>query len=489
MNLKLCKCGCGNPVKNEKNTYIVGHSNRSPEVKLKKIQKYIEKYGVDNPSKSNLIKNKKEETNLKKFGTKYAAQNEDVKKQVKEKWLEIYGVDNPAKTERVKRIISEKVKLSRENVREQTQKTFYKTILKRLYDEGKMGSMQPLFDYNDYHGRNYKYPFICKKCSTKSETNLRLSGDSLRCFTCNPKINTGGQSLIEKDICDFVKKFDFDIKEQDRTIINPMELDIVSEKYNIAIEIDGLYWHSEISGGKNKFYHILKRQNTINSGYKLIQIFEDEWIEKQRIVKSRIKNAFKQNLRKIYARKCEVRVVSTEIKSKFLKKYHIQGNDKSNIHLGLYYKNKLVSIMTFNPYRIALGRESKDNCYELTRFCSIFNFSIVGGASKLLNYFEKTYKPTEVLSYADKRWSDGNLYKNLGFNLEGSTQPNYWYIVKNQRKHRFAYRKSELEKLLKTFDSSLSEWDNMQLNGYDRIWDCGSFKFLKSYPTISESTI
>jgi hypothetical protein len=137
--------------------------------------------------------------------------------------------------------------------------------------------------------------------------------------------------------------------------------------------------------------------------------------------------------------------------------------------------------MTFNPYRIALGNTPKKNCYELTRLCSIFNFSIIGGASKLLKYFETNYKPSEILSYADKRWSEGNVYKLLGFDFIGTTQPNYWYIIKNQRKHRFAYRKSELSKLLKTFDNNLTEWENMQLNGYDRIWDCGHLKFIKFY--------
>jgi very-short-patch-repair endonuclease len=479
--IKNCACGCGEILKNPKNKYVVGHSNRDPEVKAKKEKAYLEKYGVTNPSKSKDIKTKKEETNLKKFGTKYAAQSIDVKNKLKEKWLEKYGVDNPSKLDHIKTLISEKVKATREEVREKSQKAFYKTILNRLKEEGKMGTLEPLFDIDDYQGRLLKYPFKCSVCSTVSETNLRLSSESLRCFTCNPKITTGGQSLLERDICDFVKILDPDIKEQNRDIISPLELDIVSEKYKLAIEIDGLYWHSEITGRKTKFYHSLKRKNTNNSGYKLIQIFEDEWVEKQKIVKSRIKNLFNKNLKKIYARKCVVKEISSEIKSKFLKKYHIQGNDKSNLHLGLFYKNRLVSVMTFNPYRVALGNKPKENCYELTRFCSNFNFSVIGGASKILKYFETKYKPKEIISYADKRWSDGNLYKVLGFNLVGETQPNYWYIIKNQRKHRFAYRKSELSKLLKTYDANLSEWQNMQLNGYDRIWDCGSFKFEKTY--------
>lgn len=481
MNQKFCKCGCGQILKNPKNKYIVGHSNKDPEVKAKKIEKYLLKYGVDNPSKLESVKTKKEETNFKKFGTKHAAQNEEVKNKLKQKWIENYGVDNPSKLDHVKKKISEKVKTTRESIREKTQKNFYKTILKRLYENGKMGTLEPLFDYNEYKGRLFKYPFRCKKCNTLVEKNLRIDYEPLRCFTCLPKIDTGGQSILEKEVSDYIKQLDPNSIEHDRTLINPLELDIVSHKYKIAIEVDGLYWHSENSGKKQKFYHFQKRKTTNSVGYRLIQIFEDEWVEKQKIVKSRLKNAFSKNTKKIYARKCIVKEIDTNIKSKFLKKYHIQGNDKSNIHLGLFYKNRLVSVMTFNSYRIALGNKPKNRCYELSRYCSIFNFNIVGGASKILSFFEKTYNPIEILSYADCRWSDGNLYKKLGFIFEGQTQPNYWYIVSNQRKHRFAYRKSELSKILKEFNPNLTEWENMQLNGYDRIWDSGSLKFVKNY--------
>jgi very-short-patch-repair endonuclease len=319
MEKKLCKCGCGIELKNIKNTYILGHSNRSPDVKLKKAQIFLNKYGVDNPSKLKEVKEKKEKTNLQKFGTKYASQNDDIKKEVKEKWIEKYGVDNPSKLPEIRKIISEKSKASREIVREKTQKSFYKTILKRLYEEGKMGTLEPMFDYNDYRGRLFKYPFKCKKCSTTFETNLRIAYEPLRCFTCSPKIDTGGQSILEKEICDYVKTLDYNIKEQNRTIISPLELDIVSETHKIAIEVDGLYWHSETSGNKNKFYHSTKKKLTNDAGYKLIQIFEDEWMEKQKTVKSRLKNLFNKNSRKIYARKCIVKKISSEIKSKFLK--------------------------------------------------------------------------------------------------------------------------------------------------------------------------
>ena len=40
--------------------------------------------------------------------------------------------------------------------------------------------------------------------------------------------------------------------------------------------------------------------------------------------------------------------------------------------------------------------------------------------------------------------------------------------------HRSSYQKHKLEKLLPIFESSMTEWENMQANGYDRIWDCGN---------------
>ena len=487
MSDKLCKCGCGEILKNPKNTYVVGHSNRDPEVKLKKAQNFLIKHGVDNPSKLESIKIKKEETNLVKFGTRYAAQNEYIKRDLKEMWLEKYGVDNPAKTDEIRKKISDGVKPSRPLIRDIVQKKNFETFYNKLKTTDRIINIEPMFDMAEYHGVDKKYPFKCKTCDSFFVSDID-DGKIPRCFICNPKIDTGGQSILEKEISDYIKTLDPDITEQNRNIIHPLELDIVSEHHKIAVEVDGLYWHSETTGRKGKFYHFQKRKTTNDVGYRLLQIFEDEWVEKERIVKSRLKNAFGKNSRKIFARKCVIKEISTECKSKFLKKYHIQGNDKSNIHLGLFYKNRMVSVMTFNPYRIALGNTPKNSSYELARFCSVFNFSVIGGASKLITYFEKTYNPVEILSYADCRWSDGNLYKNLGFTLTGQTQPNYWYIVRNQRKHRFAYRKSELSKLLKIFDPNLTEWENMQNNGYDRIWDSGSYKFLKIYSS-SGSTI
>ena len=164
--------------------------------------------------------------------------------------------------------------------------------------------------------------------------------------------------------------------------------------------------------------------------------------------------------------------------------YHIQGICQSSIQLGAYYNNNLVSVMTFGKQRRIMGfknnNNNNNNNYELLRFATSQN--VVGIGGKLLSYFIKNYDPKKIISYADKRWthSTNNVYEKIGFKKINNGTPNYWYIHKKnfqRRYHRFSFRKTELNKKLQTFDPTLTEWENMQLNGYDRIWDCGSLKY------------
>ncbi len=122
-----------------------------------------------------------------------------------------------------------------------------------------------------------------------------------------------------------------------------------------------------------------------------------------------------------------------------------------------------------------MGRNRKEGCYELLRFCNKLNTTVIGGASKLFKYFVRTYSPLEVISYADKRWSAGDIYKNMGFCLTGTTKPNYFYVVDNKRENRYKHRKSELVK--QGYDPNMSESEIMKSLGINKIYDCGNLKF------------
>jgi hypothetical protein len=210
-------------------------------------------------------------------------------------------------------------------------------------------------------------------------------------------------------------------------------------------------------------------------GYQLIHIFEDEWILQNKIVKARLKAILGLTKRSIYARKCEVKEIDNNIKNKFLEKYHIQGQDLSSTKLGLFYKNRLVAVMTFGKRRF----DDKEG-FELIRYCTMANFNIIGGAGKLLSYFRKMHPNTSIISYADKRWSTGNLYKQLGFTLLHESGLNYFYIHPSdplKRHNRISFQKHKLENILEDFDPLLSEAQNMVNNGYSRIYDCGNYVF------------
>jgi hypothetical protein len=154
--------------------------------------------------------------------------------------------------------------------------------------------------------------------------------------------------------------------------------------------------------------------------------------------------------------------------------HHIQGKDKSSIKLGLFYQNELVSVMTFGK-----SRYNKKYQYEMYRFCNKKEHQIVGGAGKLWMYFVRTFNPVSVVTYADRRYSNGKLYENLGFITVGVSSPNYFYFKKGTilLMSRIQFQKHKLKNMLKIFDSNMTEWENMQNNGYDRIWDCGNYVF------------
>jgi len=259
--------------------------------------------------------------------------------------------------------------------------------------------------------------------------------------------------------------------ENSKKIIPPYELDIYIPEKNFAIEYNGLYWHSE-QQGKDKDYHLKKLEMCLKKGIQLIQLFEDEWIFKKEIVEKRIKQLLNINdAPRIHARQCDIKIIDNNTKNDFLNSYHLQGQDISSIRLGAFYENELVSVMTFSRGSIAKGAKIQEGHWELNRFCSNYNFHVPGIASKFLSFFKRNYEWLRIYSYADRRWSQGNVYKVLGFVKEHCTKPNYWYIKNYQRIHRYGLRKRSDE------PRDIPEWVLRLKEGYNRIWDCGVIKF------------
>ncbi len=279
---------------------------------------------------------------------------------------------------------------------------------------------------------------------------------------------------IEQEIKDFITSMGLDIVINTRKIISPYELDIYIPNKSLAIEFNGLYWHSEKYKPNN--YHLIKTKLCEDKGIQLIHIFEDEWLFKKEIVKSRLTYLLGQTNIKLYGRNCIIKNVNQKDSEHFLIENHIQGNCRAIKRIGLYYNDELVSLMTFSNYRKIMGKQTKDNSFELLRFCNKLNTTVIGGADKLLKHFIKTFKPDEIISYADRRWSQGDLYEKLGFKKSHSSKPNYWYILNEKRVHRFNFRKDILVK--EGFDESKTEHEIMNSRNIYRIYDCGSHVFI-----------
>jgi len=323
----------------------------------------------------------------------------------------------------------------------------------------------------DYSSVNYvnAHTKIIIKCPTHGEFT-QLPYDHLSGHGCNKCASS--ISSYEVEINEFINSLDVSTITSSMSIIKPQQLDIFIPLHKIAIEFNGLYWHSDNFIDKN--YHLNKTKACEDIGIQLIHIFEDEWVNKKDVVKSRLRNLLGVTEYKIYGRKCSIKEITNNISRIFLDKNHLQGFTNSTVKLGLFHEEELVSVMLFNKPRIGIGQDYDG--YELTRFASKLNTSVIGGADKLLKYFVKNTKPKKIVSYADKRWSNGDLYEKLGFKLTHENKPNYWYVLGKTRKHRFNYRKNALKE--KGIDITNKTEHEIMLNlGIYRIYDCGTLSY------------
>lgn len=404
-------------------------------VKQKIKESNLQRYGVDNPAKSKEIYSRIKETNLKKYGVESVSQHRELREKVNKK-IQLDGYEKVSKN------------LAENSLRFNTTFEDYHGI----HQENCKNNIYNL--HCDVCGLDFDYKFNCSK-------NLKYA-----CPRCYPYY----RSTAEHELVAFIERY-YPVITNDRTVLNGThnpELDIYVPEKKVAIEFNGLYWHSERQG-KDRNYHLDKSKACYNKGIRLIHIFEDEWEMKQKIVKARLRNILGVTPYKIAARKCEVRTIDSRSATKFINKYHIQGSVNASINLGLFYKNRLVAVMTFSKSRF-----NKNYDYELLRYCTVFNFNIVGGAGKLFKFFTKVYNPGKIISYADRRWSWGNLYKALNFKELRPSMPSYYYVKNNIRYNRIKFQKHKLSKVLSEYSPDLTEAENMYNNGYERVWDCGN---------------
>lgn len=430
---------------------------------IKRKDRTVEKWGVNHTSMLPSVKEKQKETNLQKWGFVSPSLNPEVISKRKNTMIEKWGVEFSGQSNILL------------NKSLNTRFKKYKEHILKIYDKLNILDIP----------KEGTFIINCQKCGEDYEIKnelLRLRYfryDIEPCLNCNPlsSYKYGAQNEIYDFILNFIPNSD--IIRGDRKILDGKELDIYIPNINLAIEFNGLYWHSELY--KSKDYHIDKKIKCQEKGINLIHIWEDDWMFKKEIIKSRLLNKLKLNDKRIFGRKCDIREVSSKDAKIFNNNNHLQGNINSSYRIGLYFENELVSLMTFGKLRKSLGSKSKEGEWELYRFCNKIGTSVQGAFSKLLNHFEKNTKPSKVFTYANRDWScDENVYEKNGFKFDGYTDLNYWYFNGSlKRQHRFNFRKDKIIKI--GVDSKLTEKEIMRNLGWNIVWDCGSIKYSKIY--------
>ncbi|MCK9477617.1 MAG: hypothetical protein M0R46_17005 [Candidatus Muirbacterium halophilum] len=430
----------------------------------------LEKYGVDNVSKSKEIKEKKENTCKEKYGVKHHLQKNEILEKQKNTNLKKYGVDNVSKIDTVK---EKKISstLNNYNVKYFSQSNKWKNIIKEKCEKELKDKLE-LYGIINYKTNSDNTLLIsCKDHKyriTKKLLQERIERyNTIPCTMCNP-INSYSTSGKEIQLINFIKdNYNNEIIQNSRDIITPLELDIYLPNKNLAIEFNGLYWHSELYKDKN--YHKNKYIKCKENNIQLLHIFEDDWNHKQEIVKSMILNKLGKTPNKIYARKCDIKEIKgNKLVRKFLNENHIQGFVGSSIKIGLFYNDELLSLMTF--------KQNKNSIYELNRFCNKKYYNVVGSASKLFNYFINNKVFNKIITFSNNSYSNGKIYETLKFKEDVILKPDYSYILDNRRYHKFNFRKSKLEKL--GYDINKTEKETCLINNIYRIFDAGKVKWV-----------
>lgn len=485
---------------------------KNPEVVAKRKQTCLEKYGVENPASSVSVQEKMRNTSIERYGVPFAMQNEKIKNgvvdrnvekygvrstsqipEVKEKQkktlMERFGVDVPAKSsivlqkmkdtweerygddesEEAKAIVSKRKRSCFERYGFENSMECPELLekYKKTFSENHPGVTNP----NSLHLSEETLKIISTKetledyIASSPNKKVRYLANALKySYTCllNKIHEYGLYSLVdngsvaEDEITEILKGWGV-VCEKTRALISPYEIDIYCPDYKIGIEYNGNYWHS-VNCGKDKIYHQMKSLRAQEKGIFLYHIYEYEWEnpdKKQKII-NQLQNLFGKNNNIIYARKTEIREVSDiALKRSFLRDNHLQEEDKSSLAYGLFYNNRLVSLMTFCKPRF-----SRQFDWELSRYCSLSNTTVVGGASKLFHEFLRNNSGS-IVTYSDFGKTRGLLYEKLGFVFSHISRPNYVWLGREDIKTRYQV---QMEK----------ERETMEAKGYLQIFDAGN---------------
>jgi hypothetical protein len=453
--------------------------NASPDVKDKRANTMLSKYG-ENPWNHPDIENKKKKTSNEKYGVDYARQSEAYLSDLKDKWVLEHGSANFWCTadvnEKRKTTCLEKYGVEFASKTESVVQKRQQTCLDRYGSLSYLGSTDcrqlalATRRSSDAYDRLNDVDWLEEHKdlpSTKIGDDLGVGHSTVLRYFKEHGVARDKRSVsrYELELQEFLSEHGVCFVANDRAILQGKEIDLYIPGHNIGIEIDGVYWHSEQFIG-DKFYHRNKSDAAAESGVQIIHVTDFEWRCKNDVVKSRLLSKLGL-LPRTGARKCQIVTLQFKEYEEFMNSTHVQGASMASVRLGLKHNDELLACMAF-----AKPRFNKHYEWELMRYAS--KNCVVGGASRLFSHFVKVYAPQSVVSYSDRRWNTGTVYERLGMKFLRKTSPNYWYVINGALIHRSAFQKHKLQSKLMYYDDKLTEWENMTANGFTRYWDCGN---------------
>jgi len=348
-----------------------------------------------------------------------------------------------------------------------TEEEYYARTLTRcsLPNEEKKKEFVLLTPYSEYLSRQHQcLQLQCTKCGTVDKKTLQAFERQSKCKVCYP---IQKNSREEQEVKDFVRSVcACELIENSKQVIPPVELDLYVPEKKLAIEYNGLYWHTEES--KSKSYHKDKTVACAAKGIRLFHIFSDEWRDKQPILKSMIAYRLGVLTNRVSARNCEIRQLTTAEAKQFFDLTHISGWTHSRIVFGLIDDDN--SVVAALGLRVPQQKAKYPNALEISRFSNKLDTIVNGSFAKLLEK-AKAYAVendfTSLITYADLRFGDGSVYVRNGFEELQESVLDYWYTDGAERYPRFSFRatKEKSEKVL-ALEANVS-----------KIYGCGSKRY------------
>ena len=312
-----------------------------------------------------------------------------------------------------------------------------------------------------------KVEWVCDRGHTWVAAVYQRVNSGSGCPLCSPV----GWSQAEKEIATMVRSWGLSVSENDTTVIDPYEVDIFVPGKNIAIEYNGLYWHSDMF--HDSTYHYNKWKMCADKGVQLITVWEDDWLSRKAVVASMLRHKLGvDDSPRVYARKTTVKKIDYQTARTFLDMTHIQGAAAGTMYYGLVdHTGTVVAVSVWKKTGVTM---------YLSRYAT--SCTVVGGMGKILNHVKCALAGSDVdtiVTFSDHGVSDGSLYKTLGFHHGGELPPDYKYVYGGERAHKFLFRKSRFRtdpNLI--FDPGLTEKQLADRNGIRRVFDCGKTRWV-----------